>query len=237
MAGEAALALDGFDHRRFFTADIGAGPAAQLQRDMVGQSGGAHLVKLLTQKGDDFRIFIPHVDIAGLDPDDMGGDQDAFDHAVRVGAKIESVLEGAGLAFITVHRHQPRAGLATYNAPFAAGRETGAAKPAKRGGLKDTQSVLSAHFAGQKPPQRLVPAIGAVIVKQPRGCRQFHMPVPGHGRQVLAVGMRNKLVTDSRRRSLVAGTDAGRADKAHLVRIESLKLGKQIFTARHHAGQ
>ena len=74
MAREAALALDGFDHRRFFTADIGAGPAAQLDLHMIGKPGGANLVQLLTKQGNDFGIFVAHIDEAGLDIDDMRRD-------------------------------------------------------------------------------------------------------------------------------------------------------------------
>ena len=49
--------------------------------------------------------------------------------------------------------------------------------------------------------------------------------------------MFNQLVPDRRRRCLVARTDAGGCNKAHLVRGIGLQAFKQHLAASHHAGQ
>ena len=84
MPGQAAFALDGLDHRRFLATDIGAGTATKLDLDMIRQAGGANLVQFPVKQGDDFGIFVTHVDETALDTDDMRRDQYAFNHAVWI---------------------------------------------------------------------------------------------------------------------------------------------------------
>ena len=79
------------------------------------------------------RVFVADVDVDVGRLDDMRADQRAFEEAVRVAVEIEAVLEGAGLALVAVDGHQPRPGFAEHRAPFAPGRETGAAEPAQAG--------------------------------------------------------------------------------------------------------
>ena len=50
---------------------------------------------------------------------------------MRIDLEIIAVLEGARLALVAIDRHQPRLRLGEHRAPFAPGRETGAAEPAK----------------------------------------------------------------------------------------------------------
>ena len=237
VAGEAALALDGFDHRRFFTADIGAGPAAQLDLYMIGKPGGANLVQLLTKQGDDFGVFVAHIDEAGLDIDDMRRDQDALDHAMRVRREIQPVLEGAGLALVTIDGHQPRSGLAADDAPFAPGREAGAAEAAQRGVIKRGQHIIGAAAAVQQLAEHGIASIGAIVVKLACCRRYFGMPGLGHARQCFEVGMLDKLVADGCGRRLVTGADTGCGNKPDIVRYIFLKFFKQFLATCHHTGQ
>ena len=50
---------------------------------------------------------------------------------MRIALEVEAVLEGAGLAFVDVDRHQARRRLAAHDAPLAAGRKAGAAEAAQ----------------------------------------------------------------------------------------------------------
>ena len=51
---------------------------------MLRQPSGTNLVEFLAEQGDDFGIFVAHVDEAALDPDNMRRDENAFNHSVRV---------------------------------------------------------------------------------------------------------------------------------------------------------
>ena len=79
------------------------------------------------------RIFIAKVDVDLLRLDDPRSDQDALDHAVRIGFDKIAVLEGAGLALVGIDRHQPGCGLLEHQTPFAAGRKSRPAEAAQAG--------------------------------------------------------------------------------------------------------
>src|SRR5262245_50158565 len=49
MTGQPTLAFDRFDHRRLFTADIGAGAASQMQFGMLRKSCLLHILDLVQQ--------------------------------------------------------------------------------------------------------------------------------------------------------------------------------------------
>src|SRR6185437_14253901 len=51
VARQAALAFDALQHRRFLTADIGAGAAPQMDAHMPEEPGGLDLGHLLEQHG------------------------------------------------------------------------------------------------------------------------------------------------------------------------------------------
>ena len=237
VARQAALALDGFDHRRFLAADIGAGAAPKLDLDMVAQAGGTDPVELLPEKGDDFGIFVPHVDEAALDPDDMRRDQNALNHTVWIRRKVQPVLEGSGFAFIAVHRHQTGAGLAADDAPFAPGRETRAAKAAKRRAVQGVECGIACALAGEKFTKDPVAALFAVLVEQTGPVRRQHGGGVRHAGKFVQGRRRDELVADGGSRRLVAGADAGRGDEPHISAGPGLKRLEKLFAAGHHAGQ
>jgi len=77
-----------------------------------------------------------------------GGDQHAFQEAVRVALQVDAVLEGAGLALVDVDGHQARTRFAAHDAPLAACREACAAQAAQARvfhGLDDQFGMLHGH--------------------------------------------------------------------------------------------
>ena len=124
MARQAALALDRFDHRGFFAADVGAGAAAQMRCLVcLAKPGLLDLGDFVEQHQPQLGIFVADVDVDLGRLDHPGGDQHAFDEAVRIALEIVAILERAGLALVGVDRHQPRRRLGAHQRPFAAGRE------------------------------------------------------------------------------------------------------------------
>ena len=73
---------------------------------------------------------------------------------MRVALEVGAVLEGAGLALVDVHRHQPRRRLGAHDAPLAPGRKAGAAEAAQAGVLQRLDHRLDAALARGRAPQR-----------------------------------------------------------------------------------
>ena len=151
MARQAALALDRLDHRRLFAADVGAGAAAQMD---LGDTCRGPRVRACaissSQHQPQLGIFVADVDVDLGRLDHPGGDQHAFEEAVRIEAEIVAVLERAGLALVGVHRHQPRAFFGAHERPLAAGREARAAKPAQAGVADDLDQLVARALAGER---------------------------------------------------------------------------------------
>src|SRR5438105_11235458 len=103
---QTALALDAFEHRRFFAANIGARAPAQVNARVARQPRSLHRGDLAFEDRVALRVFVAEVDVNLGRLDDPRRDQHAFDHAVRVGFEKVTVLEGAGLALVGVDRHQ-----------------------------------------------------------------------------------------------------------------------------------
>ena len=90
VARQAALALDRFDHRRFFAADVGAGAAPQMQLGVRREPRRLDLGDFLGQHQAQFGIFVADVEIGLRRLDHPGRDQHAFDKAVRVALQDRS---------------------------------------------------------------------------------------------------------------------------------------------------
>ena len=156
----AALAFDRFDHRRLFAADVGAGAAAQLDRRQRAGTAGARAARQLgLEQRAAAVVLVAQVDVDRLDAHRPGGDQHAFDEAVRIALEVDAVLEGAGLAFVDVHRHQPRRRLVAHDAPLAPGREAGAAQAAQAGVFQRLDHRLDVARAVQAIAQQRVAAL------------------------------------------------------------------------------
>jgi hypothetical protein len=129
----AALALDRLDHRRLFAADVGARRRGAARCAAAGTAGRRAARRVRAAAGAAAVVLVAQVDVDGLDAHRPGGDQHAFQEAVRVALQVEAVLEGAGLAFVDVDRHQARRGLLAHDAPLAPGRKARAAQAAQAG--------------------------------------------------------------------------------------------------------
>ena len=150
VARQPALALDRFDHRGFFAADVGAGAAAQMQLGVLGEARPARPCAISSASiSRSFGIFVADVDVDVGRLDHPGGDQHAFDEAVRIALEIVAVLEGAGLALVGVDRHQPRRRLGAHQRPFAPGRKAGAAEAAQAGVAHDLDHLVARALAGE----------------------------------------------------------------------------------------
>jgi hypothetical protein len=100
---------------------------------MPGYGGLARSLRARPQHRAAAVVLVAQVDVDLRDAHRPGGDQHAFDEAVRVAFEVDAVLEGAGLAFVDVHRHQPRRRLGAHDAPLAPGREACATQAAQAG--------------------------------------------------------------------------------------------------------
>ena len=159
----AALAFDRFDHRGLFAADVGAGAAAQLDARQARRGRvGLQAVEFLLQQRAAAVVLVAQVDVDGVDAHGPGGDQHAFEEAVRVALEVDAVLEGAGLALVDVHGHQARRRLLAHDAPLAAGREARAAQAAQARGFHRRDDRFDVALAAPGT----APAAGS---RRPRG--------------------------------------------------------------------
>ncbi len=107
---------------------------------------------------------------------------------MRVGLEVPAILEGAGLAFVTVDRHQPRPRLAENRSPFAPRGETCAAEAAQIGVVERFQKFFFLQLAGAQAIQQRVAATGDIgivadIVRQMRVGVAALRPRPEHFRR------------------------------------------------------
>ena len=89
QARHAALAFDRLDHRRLFAADVGAGAAAQHDlRHARIRRRGAQLRQLGLEQRAAAVVLVAQVDVDARDADRPGGDQHAFEEAVRIALEV-----------------------------------------------------------------------------------------------------------------------------------------------------
>ena len=172
VARLAAVALDRAEDRGLLAADVRAGALAHL--DVEGEAVAEHvaaeiapLARLLDRVLDPVlgeRILAAHVEVAVLAAGRVRGDRHRLDHGERVALHDHAVLERAGLGLVGVADQVVRAArLARDGVPLAPHRERGAAA-ADEVGVDD----LADHALGaevDRPPQRVVAAVGAVVVE------------------------------------------------------------------------
>ncbi len=171
MARQPALAFDRLDHRGFFAADVGAGAAPHMDPGVRHEAGFVDLGELVLQHQPDFRILVAQVKISIGRLDHPGGDQHAFDEAVRIALEVVAVLEGAGLALVAIDGKKARRGLGAHQRPFAPGRKAGAAEAAQAGVAHDLDEIVARALARQarlqEPVAALRPIGGEILVRLP----------------------------------------------------------------------
>ena len=157
---------------------------------------------------------------------------------MRVEAEIVAVLEGAGLALVGIHRHQPRALLGAHELPLAAGREACAAKPAQARVADDLDQVVARARAAQDFAQEAIAAGGHVVLEVNTGLERMRVRV---GMRELGDRAFRRLhhlhVRHRADRRAVAGAHAGRAHDAHVRTERPRQILQQPLGAGHRAGQ
>src|SRR5687768_4842526 len=165
QARHAALAFDRLDHRRLFAADVSSRAAAQMDGGQGTRLLLSQLLQFRFQNLSTGRVFIAQVDPDLADARRPGGNQHALEEAVRVALEVPAVLEGARLALVDVHRHQPRLGLGGDQAPLAPRRKAGAAQPAQPRVLHGLGELLAAAPGREAIADQLVAAELPVFLK------------------------------------------------------------------------
>ncbi len=235
---QAALALDALQHRRLLAADIGAGAAPELDFQAAGKAGLGQLCKLVGEELADRGILVAKVDVDLLRLDRPSGDQHAFQHAVRVSLQEIAVLEGPGLAFIGVDRHQPRARLLTHQSPFLAGGEAGAAKPAQPGAFHTGDDLIGLTRARSASFKEAIAAVIPIGLQAAMGDgRRLGRAGSQGGADAGRVRGRQQTAADMGRRRLVAGADARSRQHPHASSCRGSNLVQQALGTGERAAQ
>ncbi len=177
VARQSALALDRLEHGRFLPADVGAGAEigveveidARAEDVFAEQSGAIGFFKRRLETFVRLDELAAQIVVADGRAHGVSRDRHAFDDEVRVVAQNVAVLEGSRLAFVGV-AHQvflPR-GLRIHEAPFHAGRETGAAAAAQRRGFQLLDDARRIRPLAQHLLPHFVAAGAAIARQQPR---------------------------------------------------------------------
>ena len=114
-----------------------------------------------TRRSDHFGIFVADIEIGVGGLDDPGGDQHAFDKAVRIAFEIIAILERARLALVAIDREQPRRRLGAHQRPFASGRKAGAAEAAQAGIADDLDEVVARALAADAGLEQFIAAVSS----------------------------------------------------------------------------
>ena len=126
----------------------------------MGLQGGEFALQQVTA----VVVLVAQVDVNGLAAHNLGGDQQAFQKAVRVPLQMKAVLEGAGLAFVDVDGHEARRWLSAHDAPLAPGRETRATQTAQAGVFHGVQHGLGVNLTVDHGGRQAVTALRTVVV-------------------------------------------------------------------------
>ncbi len=205
---------------------------------MPGQPGRGQRRDLAVEDRPALRVFVAqiNVDVGGLDH--PGGDQHAFEKAVRVGFEKIAVLEGAGLALVAIDREQARGGLLAHQTPFAPGRKPGTTEPAQPRMLERLDHLLGFARAGETGLQQAVAARRTIGIEADEG-RDRGMGLAGgdRGGNRGGGGMLVQRVADRHHRRAIAAAHAGRPHHPHRVAEPALQAGQQSCGAGEFAAE
>ena len=208
-------------------------------------------------------VFVTQVDVGRVDADDVRGDQQPFEKAVRVAFEVGAVLEGAGLALVDVDGHQARRRLLAHDAPLAAGRESGAAEAPQAGVVECCDEFVAAAFTADDLGGERVATGGAVGVEVDEGRRDagvaFADPLFGERGGIercaarssrmprqpalhrcdhrTRIGARHRALVHDRHRRLLAAPDARRGDHAGVGAEQRRQTRQQVTRAGQLAAQ
>mmetsp|Transcript_33923 Transcript_33923/g.55363 ORF Transcript_33923/g.55363 Transcript_33923/m.55363 type:complete len:254 (-) Transcript_33923:192-953(-) len=225
--------------------------AERAAHDLVAQiPGGTGFFQGRFKAFVDLEDLAVDVVVADRDAHRVGGDGHAFDDLVRVVHQDLTVLAGTGLAFVGVADEVFLAReLAGHEAPLQAGRETGAAAAAQRGGLDLGDDLVGrqtfAAVLAEDLAQGRIAAAGLVVLDRPvlavqigidlradvtpvetgLGARTLKLGEVQHAcPQALAASARNTSMSSSRRSLLM---------KLHIWRSLTSITGESAQAPRH----
>ena len=128
---------------------------------------GVQLTHGCAHAANDVRHLAPDVDESVVRTDRVRGDDDAFEHRVRVRQHDRDVLTGARLTLVSVDNEVVRLVIALWNErPLHASREASATTTAQTGLLDEGNDLVGGH--GKSLVERLVSAVTAVRVERVR---------------------------------------------------------------------
>src|SRR5262249_26362393 len=143
--------LERFEERRFLAGFVGSGTAMDV--DVAGEAGAEDVpakksmaVRFFDRALEnvlDVKELAANVDVSDLRADGIAGNRAAFNEQVRIPVHDQVILEGARLTLVGVAGDVARLlRLAIDELPFHAGREAGAASPAKARRLHDLDDLI-----------------------------------------------------------------------------------------------
>ena len=174
----ALLALEAFQQRGLFAADVGAGSVRHINIErpavavvltdqfcLIGLIDGSLQMLALPDE------FDAYVDVAGMRAHRETREQAAFDKQMRIVPHDLAVLAGAGLGLVGIDHQIARpavGGFLRHERPFQAGRKTGAAAAAQAGRfhlVDDPVAALVDDRLGAVPGATLARAFEAPILE------------------------------------------------------------------------
>ena len=215
QARHAAFAFNRLDHGRLFATNVGTSATAQFD---VGQvwNGGFQLGQFGFQDGAAAVVFVAQVDVDFGNADRPSGNQHAFQKTVRVALQVNTVLEGARLAFIDVDRHQAWCDLGAHDAPFAPRRKTGTTQAAQARVFHGFEHGFKVFAAIHTLLEQGVTACGLVGRQAGVGlCRVPDRLGVCRCRHTLQSGMGHGVLTHHRHGCLLAAAHARCRNHAH----------------------
>ena len=170
-----SLALERREERGLLAADVGAGAAVQHHRRVVARAehvqpdvaAAAGVVERPPQHLELGAVLATDVDERRGRADRVAHDEDALDQRVRVSEHDLAVLERAGLGLVGVHAQVGRPPVLGQERRLAAGREPGAAAPAKARRVDLGDDVGGLHrdrLAKRGVAARLLVGVGVAAV-------------------------------------------------------------------------
>ena len=213
---QALFAFDRFDHRGFFTANVGTSTTAQINVTRLNNPGLLQRSNLGSEDFQHRRVFIAHVDKAGFRLDRPCGDQHALKEDMRRALKVVTVFERTRLALIAVHGQIAGTFVHANKAPFLARREASPTQtPQARG--QDIVLHLLPITIGAQLFQLGIAAFGLIGGKS-FVIGQMRVGVIGSNRSLYLLGRRmvDMVVTDLKHRGGIATAHARRAEDTHL---------------------
>ena len=174
VRGCAPLALQGLHQGRLLAADVGPGPAVDVDVQLVvgAEDALAQEARLAglphrpLQHLEPVQVLAPDIDVGGVGVDGEGADDHPLQEHVGVAVHRDAVGEAPRLRLVGVDHQVAGAGVAARPAPLDPGREAGPA-PAPQLGVGDHLDDLLGRHRGHRLARAVVAPPGPVVGHRP----------------------------------------------------------------------